>query len=95
MPAILIGIIDFDHFILLYVTFTLARGHYISIKENLLASYSYTLFNLMKFGMVVKEFELNFRCNQGGKLGFFSTSIKKLTLAYIRLLTNQFNSNLV
>ena len=44
IPAMLIGSIDFYHFIPLSLTLTLGGGHKISTKQNLLASFSRTLF---------------------------------------------------
>ena len=43
IPAILIGTIDFYHFVSL-LTLTSPRGHKVSMKLNLLASFSPTLF---------------------------------------------------
>ena len=43
IPAMLAGTIDLYHFILLSLTLTLAGGHKISIKQNLLASFSHIL----------------------------------------------------
>ena len=45
IPAMLIGTIDFYHFILLSLTLILPGGHMVSIKQNLLASFSCTLSN--------------------------------------------------
>ena len=42
IPAILIGTIDFYHFILLSLTLTLPGGHKVSAKQILLASFSCT-----------------------------------------------------
>ena len=44
IPAILIGAIDFYHFIWPSLTLTLPGGHKISTEENLLASFSPTFF---------------------------------------------------
>ena len=44
IPAMLIGSTDFYHFIPLVVTLTLAGGLKVSAKQNLLASFSQTLF---------------------------------------------------
>ena len=44
IPTMLIGTIDFNHFIPLSLTLTLPGGHMISAKENLLAVFSPTLF---------------------------------------------------
>ena len=43
--AMLIGTIEFCHFIPLSVTLTLAGGHKVSTEQNLLASFSCILFN--------------------------------------------------
>ena len=45
LPAVLIGTINFYHFIPLSVTLTLAGGHKVSNKQNLLVAISSTLFN--------------------------------------------------
>ena len=44
IPTMLTGAIDFYHFIPLSLTLTLSRGHSITAKQNLLASFSPTLF---------------------------------------------------
>ena len=44
IPAMLIGTFDHYKFILLSLTLTLPRGHKVSTKQNLLASFSPTLF---------------------------------------------------
>ena len=44
IPAMLIGTIDFNHFILLSLILTLPAGHKVIAKQNLLASFSTTLF---------------------------------------------------
>ena len=55
-----IGTYGFYHFIPLSVTLTLAGGHKVSTKQNLLASFSYTSqLNGIKFGVVMKQFKLN------------------------------------
>ena len=43
LPATLVSAIDFDHFILILLTLTMAWGHKVSTKQNLLASFSHTL----------------------------------------------------
>ena len=45
IPAMYIGTIDFWHFIPLSVALILAWGHKVSIKQNLLTSFSPKLFN--------------------------------------------------
>ena len=59
IPTMLTGTIDFDHFISLSVTLTLAVGQ--NVSTNLSASFSYKLFYLtrMKFNMVMNQFKLN------------------------------------
>ena len=52
LPAMHIGTIDFCHFIPLSLTLTLAGGHKVGAKQNLLASFSCTLYLIsMKFGL--------------------------------------------
>ena len=43
LPAMLIGTIDFKHFVLLSLTLTLPGGLKVSAMQNLLASFSHTL----------------------------------------------------
>ena len=43
IPVMLTDTIDFDHLILLSLTLTLAGGHKVSAKQNLLDSFSHTL----------------------------------------------------
>ena len=61
IPAMLIGTIDFYHFIPLSVTLIMAEVHKVSSKQDLLALFTHTFFqqNGMKFGMVMKQFKLN------------------------------------
>ena len=56
-----IGTIDFYHFKPVQVFFTLAGGHKVSAKQNLLALFSHTLFKMrMECGMVVQQPGTNF-----------------------------------
>ena len=59
----LIGIINFDHFVLLSLTLTLPGGNKVNTKQNLLASFSnfFHTFHLirMKSDAVMKQFKLN------------------------------------
>ena len=54
IPAMLIGTIDFHHFMPLSVAFnlTLAGGHKVSVKQNLLTPFSHTLFNWMGWNLI-------------------------------------------
>ena len=45
IPAMLAGTIDFYHFIPLSLTLALPKDHKLSVKKNLMASFSHTLFN--------------------------------------------------
>ena len=45
IPVMLIGTIDFYHFIPLSVTLTMAGGHTVCAKQNMLALLSHTLFS--------------------------------------------------
>ena len=42
IPAMLVGTIDLYHFVLLSLSLTLSGGHKVSVKQNLLASFSHT-----------------------------------------------------
>ena len=56
--VMLIGTIDFYHFMPLSVTLT--GGHKVSAKQNILASFSSTLQLIrVKFDIVLKQFKLN------------------------------------
>ena len=61
IPAMLIGTINFYHFIPLSLTLPFAGDHKVSTKQNLLASIFSHIFQLtkMKFDMVLKQFKLN------------------------------------
>ena len=47
IPAMLVGSVDFYHFIPLSVTMTSAGGHKVSTKQDLLASFCGTFFQLI------------------------------------------------
>ena len=48
----LIGTIDFFHFIPVSLTLALARGHKVSAKQNLSDSFSCTLFNCSEWKLM-------------------------------------------
>ena len=52
VPAMLIGTIDFCHFIPLSVTVTLAGGHMVSTELNLLTSFSHAFFHFIKINLI-------------------------------------------
>ena len=58
IPAMLTGAIDFYHFIPLSLTLTLARGHTVSTKQNLLKFFGFFCIffqlNGVKYGIVMK-----------------------------------------
>ena len=53
VPAMLIGIIDFNHFLLLSVTLTLPWGYKVRWNQNLLALYSYTVFSWSTWSLLL------------------------------------------
>ena len=57
IPAVILGITDFCHFMLLSLTLTFARGHEVSVKQNLLAFFFSHTFQLirMKFDSGVES----------------------------------------
>ena len=59
VPAMLIGTIDFCHFISLSLTLTFLWGHRVSAKQNLLASFSWTFHLIWMYVDVMKQFKLN------------------------------------
>ena len=56
IPTVILGITDFCHFMLLSLTLTFARGHEVSVKQNLLAFFFSHTFQLirMKLGSGVE-----------------------------------------
>ena len=64
IPAMLIDTFDFNHFIPLSLTLTLLGGHEVSEKQNLLASFSRTLFNWSNWNLIgVKAFQVEYHEN--------------------------------
>ena len=62
IPAMLIGTIDIDRFIPLLVTLTLAGCYKVRAKQNLVATFSSTLFKLirMQFDIGVKIIQVKY-----------------------------------
>ena len=90
--VMLIGTMDFYHFVPLYVILTLPGSHNVSTKQNLLASFYHTLF--IWSGWNLMWWWSNSGCiwdywNKGNKC-CFTDYIKTLTLAYIQMFMNGF-----
>ena len=94
----LVGTIDFYHFIPLSLTLTLAGVDKVSVKQNLTTSSFYLV--RIKFDVVMPKFKLNIlrlplskiNRNKGNNCIFTE---KNLTLAYIRTFTYQLIQTLV
>ena len=85
IPAMSIGNIDFYYFIPLSQTLTMPGGGKVSVKQNLLASFSCTLFIWSQWNLLLKQFKLNFLrlllrkiSRNNGKNCCFTDWVKKL-----------------
>ena len=92
------------HSIPLCMTLTMAGGHKVSAKQNLLASSSCTFFcwSEWKFDMVLKQFKLNVLILNLSEILWnkenncqFTDSVKTLTLTCIQTVIDQIGSHLV
>ena len=107
IPAMLMGTIEFYPFVVISLTLTLPRGHNVSTKQNLSASFSPTLFiwsgwNLMRWWSNPGWTSWCYFClkrkkkrNKGNNCCCTDCIKKALTLACIQMLTSRFDSNLV
>ena len=99
IPAQLLGTIDFYHVILLSLTMIVPGGHKVSVNQNVLASFSRTLFiwsgwNLM-WWHILKLVLSTIYWNKGNN-SCFTCCVKKIkTLACIWMCINGFDSILV
>ena len=89
VPAMLMETIDCYHFIQLSVTLTLAGRHKVSTMQNLLASFSSTLFISGCGGEAVQVEDLNFNL----EWDLFNQASKTLMLACIWTFISWFYSN--
>ena len=90
-PAMLIGTMDFCHFIPLSLTLTLPGGHKVSTKQNLLASFSWPLFIWSGW-----RWWSHWSWTSCFWVRFFETrGITAVLLASLLMFRNQFDSNLV